>query len=148
MARSGEGIPQPGSVIRYSYLWADERARGREEGVKDRPSLVLALSVKDEGRATEILVVAMTHTPPGRPADGVPVPNDIKRRLGLDEAPTWIVTTEANVFVWPGPDLRPIPTRRPATAVYGRVPESFLGKVAHSYLANRTRQRRLVIRTA
>ncbi|HEX3952358.1 MAG TPA: hypothetical protein VHW90_02215, partial [Stellaceae bacterium] len=123
-------------------------ARGREEGVKDRPSLVLALSVKDNGRTIETMVVAMTHTPLARATDGVAVPTDVKRRLGLDDEQTWVVTTEANVFVWPGPDLRPIPGRRPVTAMYGRVPESFLSKVAQSYLANRTRQRRrLVTRT-
>ncbi len=37
--------PEPGSVIRYAYLWADEQRRGREEGRKDRPVLVLAVSV-------------------------------------------------------------------------------------------------------
>jgi len=30
-------------------------------------------------------------------------------RLGLDEARSWILTSEVNRFVWPGPDLRPVP---------------------------------------
>jgi hypothetical protein len=30
--------PEPGLVIRYSYLWHDEHRQGREEGVKDRPA--------------------------------------------------------------------------------------------------------------
>lgn len=41
--------PQPGSVIGYAYLSADENAAGREEGRKDRPSLVLALAVQTPG---------------------------------------------------------------------------------------------------
>ena len=31
-----------------------------------------------------------------------------KRRLGLDDARSWIMVTEGNRFAWPGPDLRPI----------------------------------------
>jgi hypothetical protein len=140
--------PERGSVIRYSYLWADEDARGQEEGLKDRPAVVLALSITVADGTTEILVLAVTHTPPADAADAVAFPQEIKRRLGLDEAPSWIVTTEANAFVWPGPDIRPVPGRTPPTVIYGRVPDGLLSRVARSYLANRKKQRsRLVPRT-
>ncbi len=140
--------PQRGSVIRYSYLWADENARGQEEGRKDRPALVLALSIKETEETTEVLVLAVTHTLPADAADAVPLPQDVKYRLGLDDAPSWIVTTEANSFIWPGPDIRPVPGRTPTTMIYGRVPEGLLRQVARSYLANRDKQRsRLVPRT-
>jgi hypothetical protein len=33
--------PKPGLVIHYSYLWAHEHARGHEEGVKDRPAVIV-----------------------------------------------------------------------------------------------------------
>lgn len=140
--------PERGSVIRYAYLWADESARGQEEGRKDRPAMVLALSVKKADGTTEVLVLAVTLTPPADPADAVAFPQDIKRRLGLDDLPSWIVTTEANAFIWPGPDVRPVPGRTPRTVIYGRVPDSLLRQVARSYLVNRERQRsRLVPRT-
>lgn len=140
--------PERGSVIRYAYLWADESARGHEEGRKDRPALVLALSIKEADGTTKVLVLAVTHTPPADPADAVAFPQDIKRRLGLDDLPSWIVTTEANAFIWPGPDVRPVPGRTPGTVIYGRVPDSLLRQVARSYLANREKQRsRLVPRT-
>lgn len=139
-------LPARGSVIRYAYLWAD--AHGQEEGRKDRPALVLALSVRDADGATEVLVLAITRSPPADPADAIPFPPTIKRQLGLEDAPWWIVTTEANVFVWPGPDIRPVPGRRPATAIYGRVPDSLLKRAALSYLSNRRLQRsRNVMRT-
>jgi hypothetical protein len=39
--------PQPGLVIRFSYLWKREADAGREEGVKDRPrAIVLAVERK------------------------------------------------------------------------------------------------------
>lgn len=140
--------PERGSVIRYSYLWADENARGQEEGRKDRPALVLALSIKKDDGKTELLVLAVTHTPPAHTTDAVVFPQDIKRSLGLEDQPSWIVTTEANAFLWPGPDIRPVPGRAPTTMIYGRVPNSLLKQVARSYLANRDQQRsRLVPRT-
>ena len=141
-------IPDRGSIIRYVYLWADESLRGQEEGRKDRPALVLALSVKDVDGAINVLVLAVTHTPPTDPADVVPFPQDAKRRIGLDDAPSWIVTTEANAFIWPGPDIRPVPGRVPTTMIYGRIPDALLQQVARSYLLNRQKQRsRLVPRT-
>ena len=140
--------PERGSVIRYAYLWADENAAGQEEGRKDRPALVLALSVGVQHGMTRLLVVAITHSPGRDPNDAVPVPLDVQRRLGLDDDPAWIVTTEANAFAWPGPDIRPIPGRRPRTVIYGRVPDNLLRQVARSLLANRERQRsRLDART-
>jgi hypothetical protein len=33
----------------------------------------------------------------------------IKRQLKLDDVPSWVVLTEGNEFVWPGPDLRRLP---------------------------------------
>jgi hypothetical protein len=128
-----------GAVIRYAYLWADENARGREEGEKDRPVLVLAVSPRPDEGTRELLVLAITHAPSTAPEDAVPIPRDVKQRIGLDDARSWIVTTEANAFIWPGPDIRP---------VHGRIPDSLLRQVARSFLANRNRQRsQRVVRT-
>jgi hypothetical protein len=59
--------------------------------------------------------------------------------LGKQES--FIVTTEANAFVWPGPDIRPIPGRNPASVIYGKVPDGLLRDAARSFLANRKSQR-------
>src|SRR5262245_35162488 len=133
--------PSPGSVIRYSYLWADEHRRGVEEGRKDRPTLVLALVVGELEGKVEVLVAAISHAAPAAPTDGVELSAEVKHSLGLDDHASWIVTTEANVFVWPGPDIRPVPGRTPVTVVYGRVPRNILVRVVRSYLANRARKR-------
>ncbi|MGD0191611.1 MAG: hypothetical protein ABSD74_12790 [Rhizomicrobium sp.] len=133
--------PVPGSVIRYAYLWADEHNRGREEARKDRPALVLALAVRNEAGTVEALVLAITHSKPVHATDAVALPLSVKRRLKLDDDASWIVTTEANAFVWPGPDIRPIPGRKPAAVTYGRIPDGLLRTVAHSFLANRKKQR-------
>jgi hypothetical protein len=47
----------------------------------------------------------------------------VKARLRLDEGRSWIITSEVNVFTWPGPDLRPInPRDRAPTFAHGYLP--------------------------
>jgi len=133
-------LPERGSVIRYSYLWANERQSGREDGSKDRPALVLALSIVDEDGQLHVLVLPITHSPPADAAAAVELPSDVKRSLRLDDERSWIVTTEANAFVWPGPDLRPVAGRKQATPFYGRIPPTLLRRIAQSYLDNRRRR--------
>lgn len=137
--------PERGSVIRYAYLWANEHNRGQEDARKDRPSLVVALSVHREDGNTEVLALAITHTRLFDTSQAIILPADVKKHLGLDTEPSWIVTTEANAFIWPGPDIRPIPGRKPSAFVYGRIPDGLLSKVAQSFLANRNRQRAAMI---
>ena len=140
--------PPPGSVIRYAYLWADEDELGQEEGRKDRPALVLAVAIHVRGDESRVLALAVTHTPPAHPDEAVELPGDIKSQIGLDADASWVNTAEANEFVWPGPDIRPVPGRSPPTVVYGRVPRGFLVRVVKSYSANRLGQRtRIVART-
>lgn len=43
-------------------------------------------------------------------------------RLGLDDERSWVVLTEANRFVWPGPDLRPLRFGDAASIAYGPYP--------------------------
>jgi hypothetical protein len=55
--------PEPGLVIRYSYLWHAESLEGREEGSKDRPcALVLAAMSKDGSMIVTVLPI--THSEP------------------------------------------------------------------------------------
>jgi hypothetical protein len=37
----------------------------------------------------------------------IEVPLATKARLCLDGERSWIITTEVNRFIWPGPDIRP-----------------------------------------
>lgn len=60
--------PEPGLVISYAYLWHHEHEAGREEGRKDRPS-VMVLAVERPANDTSVVVVLpITHTPPADPA--------------------------------------------------------------------------------
>lgn len=113
--------PEPGQVIRYSYLWHHEFHRGLEEGRKDRPCAVILALTRDDGE-TQVVVLPITHTPPSNPAHAVEIPAATKQRLGLDDLPSFIVLTEANRFLWPGPDLRPFESEAGSSVVYGLLP--------------------------
>ena len=98
--------PQAGLVIRYSYLWHSEFLEGREDGVKDRPCAIVAAIKQDADGDTRVLVLPVTHSPPAKGTPAVEIPATIKKRLKLDAERSWIVLSEWNEFVWPGPDLR------------------------------------------
>ena len=126
--------PVPGLVICYSYLWYREQRVGYE-GVKDRPRAIVA-AIRDEGHGTSrrVLVLPVTHAPPSNPNHALEIPALIKRHLKLDDVPSWVVLTEWNEFVWPGPDLRRLPgTTRFA---YGILPRNFFNTIRARLLAN------------
>lgn len=139
--------PEPGLVIRYSYLWVREHEQGREEGVKDRPCAVLLATRNDEGDL-RVIVLPITHTPPHDPETAVEIPAPTKRRLGLDDNQSWIVLTEGNAFAWPGPDLRPVPGRSPESVALGFLPAGLINVMRDRFLALHERNKaRYVHRT-
>jgi len=126
--------PRPGLVISYAYLWAREYGKGAEEGGKDRPCAIVAARQIIAGREV-VTVVPITHTPPADPADAVEMPPALKAHLGLDDLPSWIIVTETNDFLWPGPDLRPRRRVSPSRFDYGMLPPRFF-----AYLRDRLLQ--------
>lgn len=118
--------PTAGMVIRYDYVWLREHVSGQHQGNKDRPCVVVLTL---PGENTRCIVLPITHAPPEHPEDGLLVPPPVKTRLRLDNAPSWIILTEANSFEWPGPDLRPIVPGHPETAVYGLLPEIMIKEI-------------------
>ena len=132
--------PVPGLVIRYSYLWYREHLEGREEGQKDRPCAIVASIQKDQYGDTRVLVLPVTHAPPDHASLAVEIPAAVKKRLGLDDARSWIVLSEWNEFVWPGPDLRRVPNADDATVAYGMLPPSLFASIRDRFLALATKR--------
>jgi hypothetical protein len=97
--------PQPGQVIEYRYLWWSEFRRGQEEGLKDRPCAVV-YAVENENGKTRVYVLPVTHTKPFESENGVELLPQWNAHLGLDDQPSWIITSELNHFEWPGADIR------------------------------------------
>ncbi|MDX8538889.1 hypothetical protein RFM23_14800 [Mesorhizobium abyssinicae] len=136
--------PVPGLVVSYSYLWAHEDRKGAEEGRKNRPCALIAARQIVEGREV-VTVVPVTHSAPADPADAIEIPAPLKAHLGLDDMPSWIVVSETNDFLWPGPDLRPIAAGR---FDYGMLPPRFYAYLRERILeAHARRKLRRIQRT-
>jgi hypothetical protein len=130
-------LPKPvsGLVIRYSYLWREEHLKGQEEGVKDR-SCAIVLAVANENGEEIVTVLPITHSPPRRGGDAIEIPAATKRRLGLDDEQSWVVLTEANRFIWPGPDLRPARRGDAASVAFGLLPDALFEQIRTRFAAN------------
>ncbi len=113
-------VPAPGLVISYSYLWRGEYRAGAEEGRKARPCAIVVVAEDEDGEML-VYVAPVTHSRPDDP-HAVELPEAAKRRLGLDDAPSWILSHELNRFVWPGYDLRPVSRALPEVFAWGFLP--------------------------
>ena len=137
-------VPRPGLVIRYSYLWESEARQGREEGIKDRHCAIILVLLR-EGEHPIVRVLPVTHALPADPADALKIPQPTKQRLGLDSERSWVVLSEANDFIWPGPDLRPAVNGDPSSVAYGMLPPGFM-RVLRERLVQRRSARLAVTR--
>lgn len=97
--------PPIGHVVAYEYLWASKAGR-REDGEKTYPT-ALILARKDDFGFVLTYALGISHMQPRAGQRALEVPAKLRRRIGLDAERQWIYTDEVNVFVWPGPDLRP-----------------------------------------
>jgi len=125
--------PAPGLVIRYRNLWREEHLKGQEEGVKDRPCAII-LAVTNENDDRIVTVLPITQAALRHDGEAVEIPAATKRRLGLDDEPSWIVLTEANRFIWPGPDLRPARQGDSASVAFGLLPEELFEEIRRRFI--------------
>lgn len=110
--------PVPGLVVCYSYLWYSESEAGREDGVKNRPCIVVSALPCEEGRH-RVVLLPVTRSMPQVGTQAVELPDLTKQRLGLSPDRQWIICSDANEFNWVGPDLRVVPNSHPKSFVYG-----------------------------
>lgn len=119
--------PIPGDVIRYDFLWSEEKAQGRVDGLKDRPcAIVVARQVSEDG-SYRVLLAPITHTPPYRSDKnkGIEIPAKVSRHLGLDDERSWIKTHQVNQLTWPKDQIPVgvVPTQQ-GRWTYGSLPDA------------------------
>jgi hypothetical protein len=136
--------PEPGLVIRYAYLWHSEYKESREEGTKDRPCAIILTAFNEDGE-TVVTVLPITHSPPRPADDAVELPFTTKQRLGLDDTRSWVIVTEMNRFIWPGPDLRPIQPAETGRFDYGLLPPGLYRTIRDRFLSCAKAQRLKVV---
>ncbi len=133
--------PEPGLVIRYAYLWRDEKRRGKEEGEKDRPCVVVNVHSAQTGDRI-IRVAPITRNPPQEPSSALEIPRRVTQYLGLKDDRQWIVIDETNRFTWPGPDLRRVPHSKPGHEfTYGLIPGALFRRIRDGFV-ERAKERR------
>ncbi len=88
--------------------------------------MVVVVAQRTIGERTELLVAPITHSP-AKPGEGIAVSQSVKRHLGLDDEPSWIIVTELNRFLWPGPDIRKAPGGD--TPLYSAMPAKLFEQV-------------------
>src|SRR5438128_803990 len=82
-----------------------------------------------------VLVLPVTHTAPDYPELAIEIPPRVKERLRLDAARSWVVVSEWNEFVWPGPDLRRAPGGDERSVAYGMLPPNLFAIIRDRFLA-------------
>jgi hypothetical protein len=82
-----------------------------------------------------VLVLPVTHSSPDRAEFAVELPARVKRELRLDDARSWVVLSEWNEFVWPGPDLRRLPDADDSSVAYGMLPANLFTTIRIQFLA-------------
>ena len=106
---------------------------GLRRGVKDRPCAIILVTEDDAGERV-VTVLPITHTAPVDPELAVEIPAAVKRRLRLDDDRPWVVVTEANRFIWPGPDLRPATPGDPSSVAFGPLPYALFEQIRLKFL--------------
>jgi len=82
-----------------------------------------------------VTVLPISHAPPADPTLAVEIPGPVKRRLKLDDEQSWVVLTETNRFIWPGPDLRPSRPGDSASVAYGLLPFALFEEIRTKFIA-------------
>ncbi|AMN47181.1 hypothetical protein ACG33_08750 [Steroidobacter denitrificans] len=118
--------PSPGLVVRYDYLWSREAAAGRIQG-KERPACLVVASDSDT-KPRFVVLLPITHSPPLGDTVAVEIPAKVRKAIGLDDAPSWIVVSEYNVDEWPNAGLAPLPGR-PDLYAYGFIPPGLFATI-------------------
>ena len=111
-------LPRPGDILRYVYLFHRE-SRDRDEGVKDRPVVVI-----DADPATRRVAVVAITTKGERHPGTIALPDAVASAAGLSRGSA-VVVSEYNAFTWLGYDVRPVANG----FVAGRLPPGFAQKI-------------------
>lgn len=75
--------PELGLVVNYGYLWAAESMRGLENGLKDRPCVIVDIKTCPLGHMRCISVMPITHASQFNDLHSCPIPGKTQAAFGL-----------------------------------------------------------------
>ena len=80
-----------------------------------------------------VMILPITHSKPRGNVFGIEIPPAVRRTLGLDSEPCWVVVSEHNIDEWPPPGIAPLPGTRTVFA-YGVLPSGLFAKIRREFL--------------
>ena len=117
-------------VLRYDYLWSREAIQGRQQG-KDRPTCLVAAS-DSRINPSYVVLLPITHSRPTGDAVGIEIPHKVKKAIGLDDEPSWVIVSDYNIDEWPNAGLSQIPGKAGVYS-YGFLPPSLFETVKSKF---------------
>ncbi len=137
--------PQVGQIIKYDYLWRDERDRNRIEGAKQRPCAVIVALRRAEDGSQHVFVAPITHSAPRDGEPAIEIPAKFNAMTGLDKERSWLIISELNRVDWSDPGIVPA---RPGQWFYGTLPRGIAQRASAAIVElHRRRTLRSVDRT-
>jgi hypothetical protein len=94
---------EPGLVVRYDYLWSHQNAA--DQG-KDRPVCIIA-AIALASAPLFVVLLPVTHSRPVDEQNAIEIPERVRRAIGRDDQPSWVVVSEYNIDSWPNGGLSP-----------------------------------------
>ena len=88
--------------------------------------------VRRTDQRTSCCICPSANVEPSGEEEGIELPDDVRRKTGLDERRQWVLVSECNVDTWPM-DLRQVP-RREGVFHYGHLPPSMFVKVRDRFM--------------
>jgi hypothetical protein len=138
-------VPEIGQIIKYDYLWRDESDRERIEGAKERPCAVVLATEQTDTGSVHVYVAPITHSAPKLGQRAIEIPVQATKMTGLDEARSWLVTSEVNRVDWLDAG---IVTVKNGQWLYGHLPRGIAKQAVRQVVDHwRSRTLRMVDRT-
>jgi hypothetical protein len=88
---------QPGDIVLYPYLWANQQGNSETEGRKTRPTCLVLRLHDIKADLHHLMLVAITSREPDTSTVAVEVPDTERMRAGLTRYPrAWVIVDEYN----------------------------------------------------
>ena len=127
---SATPLPRLGDVLNYVYVFKRDADAGRDEGVKARPVMVMAVV------GHRVTVMPLTTKGERASDTALAIPEPVVKAMGLDAgARSSLVPGELNAFDWVGHDLRTI--GKSASFLFGRCPPGFFATALDACLQSK-----------
>ena len=123
--------PEPGLVFRYDFLWRREADAGRDTS-KERPACI-AVATDSEMARRRVVILPITHSRPSKAAFGIELPDTVRRALGLDDEPCWVIVSEYNIDNWPNAGIATLPEST-SKYTYGYLPPRLFETIKAEFL--------------